>query len=241
MPGALSVGESMFPLITAFENEYRVIAPSYALSLCINDLCDGIAAILETENVERANVFGGSYGGLVAQHFVRRYPSKVRSLILAHTFVFDPKYSRLIWLMGNLVRVLPSSWLTFVLRLRLEKIIFAKLRAINHPEAEFWRAYLNEALASDLLREVFVHQNKCLVDLAQQLQLRADDLREWDGKIFIIESEDDPAIGPRDRELLRRTYPQAQVHTFKDAGHVSSIVKRSEVVSLIKGFLSRPE
>jgi pimeloyl-ACP methyl ester carboxylesterase len=92
---------------------------------------------------------------------------------------------------------------------------------------------LNAALASDLLKDVFVHQNKCLFDLAQQPRLTPEDLREWQGKILIIESEDDPAIERRDRESLKRTYPQAQVQTFSDAGHVSSIVKRSEVVSLI--------
>src|SRR6185369_3567068 len=74
LPGALSVGESMFPLISAFENDYRIIAPSYALSLSMTRLCDGIAQILETEALNRAHVFGGSYGGLVAQYFVRHYP-----------------------------------------------------------------------------------------------------------------------------------------------------------------------
>jgi hypothetical protein len=30
LPGAQSVGESTFPLVTAFENDYRIIAPSYS-------------------------------------------------------------------------------------------------------------------------------------------------------------------------------------------------------------------
>src|SRR5262245_58744445 len=46
LPGALSVGESTFPLITAFENEYRIIAPSYNLSLTMGGLCEGISRIL---------------------------------------------------------------------------------------------------------------------------------------------------------------------------------------------------
>ena len=73
LPGGLSVGESTFPLITDFEKEYRIIAPSYALSLTMTGLCDGIAHILETENVNQAHVLGGSYGGLVAQYFVRKH------------------------------------------------------------------------------------------------------------------------------------------------------------------------
>src|SRR5229473_1270425 len=94
LPGALSVGESTFPLITAFEDEYRIIAPSYALSLTMTGLCRGLAQILESEALNQAHVFGGSYGGLVAQYFVRQYPAKVSSLILAHTFVLSPKYAK---------------------------------------------------------------------------------------------------------------------------------------------------
>jgi pimeloyl-ACP methyl ester carboxylesterase len=241
LPGALSVAESMFPLITAFENEYRIIAPSYALSLSMNGLCAGIAHILEKENISQAHVFGGSYGGLVAQYFVRRYSVQVRSLILAHTFVLNPKYAKPLWLAGNLASILPQALFAALLKLRLDKILFAKLRAAQHSETEFWRAYLNETIASNVMKEVFIHQNKCLLELAQHPQFTADDLRKWDGNILIIESDDDPAIRAKDRESLRSTYPQAQVHTFRDAGHISSIVKRSEVVSLIKRFIQQPE
>src|SRR4030095_12688535 len=49
LPGALSVGESTFPLITSLENKYRIIAPSYPLSLTMTGLCQGLAYILESE------------------------------------------------------------------------------------------------------------------------------------------------------------------------------------------------
>ena len=37
---------------------------------------------------------------------------------------------------------------------------------------------------------------------------------------------------------VRKTYPQAQVQTFHDAGHASSILKREEAFSVIRNFLS---
>ena len=237
LPGALSVGESTFPLITAFENEYRIIAPSYALSLGMTGLCDGIANILESEAVNQAYVFGGSYGGLVAQYFVRQYPAQARSLILSHTFVLTPKLAKPLWLAGKLFPVFPQKLFAPILRLRLNKILLSTLRAANHPESEFWRAYLDEAIASGLLKEVFIHQNNCLLELAQQPQFAPDDLKGWPGRVLIIESDDDPAIPAKGRALLRSTYPQAQVHTFHNAGHASSILKRKEVVSIIKNFL----
>jgi len=238
LPGALSAGESTFPLIAAFENEYRIIAPSYTLSLTMRGLCEGIARILEAEAVNQVHVFGGSYGGLVAQYFVRRHPARVRSLVLAHAFILTHKYAKPLWLAGKLFPALPPSLFVPLLKLRLDKMLLSTLRARNHPEAEFWRAYLNETIASDQLKKVFTHQNECLLDLTRQPAFTRDDLKQWPGKILIIESNDDPAISRRDRALLKQTYPQAEVHTFEDAGHASSILRREEVVSIIKAFLA---
>jgi pimeloyl-ACP methyl ester carboxylesterase len=238
LPGALSVGESTFPLITTLEKQYRIIAPSYALSLTMKELCHGLAHILESEGLSQAHVFGGSYGGLVAQYFVRQYPDKARSLILSHTFVVTPRLAKPIWLAGKIFPAFPKRMFVSVLKLRLDKMLLSTLRSAGHPEAEFWRAYLDEAIASDLLKEVFIHQNMCLLELARQPQLTPDDLREWPGRVLIIESDDDPAITARDRALLRRTYPNATVHTFRDAGHASSILKREEVFSIIRSFLN---
>jgi pimeloyl-ACP methyl ester carboxylesterase len=237
LPGALSVGESLFPLIEAFENEYRIIAPSYALSLTMTGLCRGLADILESEGLNQAHVLGGSYGGLVAQYFVRQFPEKTRSLILSHTFVITPKFVKPLWIAGKLFPAFPQKLFAPILRMRLNNMLLSTLRAANHPETEFWRAYLNEAIASGLLKQVFIHQNSCLLELARQPQFTPDDLKGWPGKVLIIESEDDPAITARDRALLRSTYPSAQVHTFHDAGHASSILKREEVFSMIRSFL----
>jgi len=177
LPGALSVGESTFPLITAFENDYRIIAPSYALSLTMTSLCDGIAHVLEAEGVDQAHVLGGSYGGLVAQYFVRRYPSKVHSLILSHTFLLTPKYEKPLRIAGKLFPAMPRSLFVPVLKLRLNKMLLSTLRARKHPEFEFWRAYLNEAIASDLFKRVVTHQNRCDAVFPLVSYRRADDRR----------------------------------------------------------------
>ena len=159
------------------------------------ELCDGIARILQAESQQPVHVLGGSYGGLVAQYFVRRQTDKVRSLVLSHTFVLTAKYAKPLWIAGKLVALLPRSVFVPLLKLRLNKLLLSSLRAANHPETEFWRAYLNEAIASNLLQEVFLHQNKCLLGCAREPQFTSDDLKDWRGKILIIESDNDPGIG----------------------------------------------
>jgi pimeloyl-ACP methyl ester carboxylesterase len=80
LPGGAMVGEAGFTRIPAFEDRYRVIAPSYAPVSTAAELLDGLAGVLDTEGVQAAHVLGPSYGGLVAQCFVRRHPERVRSL-----------------------------------------------------------------------------------------------------------------------------------------------------------------
>jgi pimeloyl-ACP methyl ester carboxylesterase len=240
LPGGLAVGESTFPFITAFENKYRIIAPSYVLPLTMTGLCDGLAHILKTEGVNQAHVLGGSYGGLVAQYFVRKYPDKARSLILSHTVVMTPIFEKPLQIAEKLSRLLPRSIFVPLLKLRLNKIFLSTLRNAKHQEFEFWRAYLNEAVASNRFKEFAAHQNRVLLDLARRPQFSPEDLEAWRGGILIIDSDNDPAISAKARELLRKTYPQAQTHTFHATGHVSSILKREQVFSTIRSFLEVP-
>jgi hypothetical protein len=81
LPGGAMVGEAGFTRIPAFEDRYRVIAPSYASVSTAARLLDGLAGVLDAEGVRATHVLGPSYGGLVAQCFARRHPWRVRSLI----------------------------------------------------------------------------------------------------------------------------------------------------------------
>ncbi len=49
------------------------------------DYADDAAALLESLGINRINIIGISFGGMVAQHLVTRYPSKVNKLVLACT------------------------------------------------------------------------------------------------------------------------------------------------------------
>ena len=49
------------------------------------DYADDAASLLESLKISRINIIGISFGGMVAQHLVTRYPSKVNKLVLACT------------------------------------------------------------------------------------------------------------------------------------------------------------
>lgn len=94
--GALAIPDISWFTIVKFAARRRVIVPAHPSVATMDALVDGITAILQREGVEQAHVMGGSYGGFVAQVFVRRHPQLTRSLVLSHTL---PPYPE-IWQRG---------------------------------------------------------------------------------------------------------------------------------------------
>jgi deazaflavin-dependent oxidoreductase (nitroreductase family) len=234
LPGGAMVGESLFTRIPAFEDSYRVIATSYASVSTAAELLDGLAGVLDAEGVRAAHVLGPSYGGLVAQCFVRRHPERVRSLILANTLVL-PK--SLLWVSKVFLVVLPLVPLGWLRSLRERALAQAFLGVPGVPleDQAFWRDYQHE-LISRLTKADLRAMSRLGIDLVASFRFAPDDLASWPGKILILESDEDP-VTPKKRAELRQTYPQARVHSFHGAGHTPWMSHREEYLSVIKEFL----
>ena len=235
LPGGAMVGEAGFTRIPAFEESYRVIAPSYASVSTAAELLDGLAGVLEAEGVRAAHVLGPSYGGMVAQCFVRRHPERVRSLILANTLV-PPK--TLLWASKIFLAVLPLVPLGWLRTLRERALARAFLGVPSVPleDQAFWRDYQQE-LISRLTKADLRAMYRLGIDLVESFRFAPDDLTSWPGRILILESDEDPVTSEK-RAELRQTYPQARVHTFHGAGHTPWMSHREEYLSVIKEFLA---
>lgn len=236
LPGGAMVGESLFTRIPAFEDRYRVIAPSYASVPTAAQLLDGLAGVLDAEGVHDAHVLGPSYGGIVAQCFVRRHPERVKTLILANTLV--PPRS-LLWLSRlflALLPLVPLGWLR-ALRERGLSRAFYGVPSVPSEDQAFWRDYqhgLVWCLSKAELRDMY----RLGIDLVESLRSGPGNLASWPGRVFILESDEDP-VTPEQRAELRRCYPRAGVHTFHGAGHTPWMSHREEYLIAIKEFLDQ--
>jgi pimeloyl-ACP methyl ester carboxylesterase len=123
LSGVLAIPDISWVTIAHFAEDYRVIAPVYPAVKTMGELADGIAEILRKEGIDQAHVLGGSYGGFVAQVFVRRYPEMVRSLVLSHTLPPFPKSGEKIRKTMGLLRVLPEGLLRWLLGKRLVNLM----------------------------------------------------------------------------------------------------------------------
>jgi lipase len=190
-----------------------------------------LVALLDAEGIERAHVLGGSYGGMVAQWLVRRYPQRVLSLVLSHTGGPKPDRAATNRRMIALLRLLPISWLRALLKGATRKSL---KDAPDH--ISFWEAYSNEMIAR-LSKADLISRYQAAADFDTQSAFTPDDLKDWPGLCLILEGDNDPIAEAPARATLKALHPQARVHTFHGSGHVASIAKVDEYVAVIKRFL----
>ncbi len=219
LTGGLNYGEYWFRTIMALESDYRTLAPTYPLARTIQELVDGLQAVLDTEGVQPMNLVGNSFGGMLAQCFVRKYPNRVRSMVLGDTTPPDRAYR------GRTKRVIKaSSWMpSWLLRPIVERTVWKWVSPIPEDERDFWRAYFREYMVKQWTRAAFVTSYRWILDFVENCSFAQTDLVSWPGKIMIVESDDDRAVDTGMREALKAMYPQAKVCTFHAAGHVPLI------------------
>ncbi len=232
LPGLIGIAEMSFQQMRRLEDEYRVLVPSYPFEIkTIAKLVAGLKHVLEVENFECFHLLGGSYGGLIAQRLARACPERVDRLILSHTGGPKPERARQNRKTLLLFRILPMSMLRGVVR-QSNSRSFA-----DAPEvAPFWEAYTEEILTW-LKKADLIARYQVAADFDATSVFSTDDLKDWPGKILILEGDNDPIAEAGDRQKLKELYPQASVHTFHGSGHIASIARVDEYVGVIKEFL----
>jgi pimeloyl-ACP methyl ester carboxylesterase len=235
--GAVGGAETMRGLAESFADEFRVIAPTVADVSTLAEVCDAASAILDREHVARAHVFGGSFGGLLAQAFLRRRPAQVETLTLLSTGAPDRRTGSRTARMSKLVRLLPFPLTRALLKLELSR----NLNTPTPPEAaervaEF-RRRLDEYFDRRLTKRTLITRVALSVDFNLRETYAPDDTSAWPGRVLIIESDNDPMIPAAERRRLRDTYPRAMVCTFAGAGHMITLLRPDALTEVVKAFI----
>ncbi len=233
LTGAFGVPYFDWHHLLAFAQMHRVIAPCYPPVTTMDALCDGLAGILRHEGIARAHVQGGSYGGFVAQIFVRRYPALTASLVLSHTqpsYPDDPgnaKFERIL----RLVRILPVGMLRWLLGRSLGRLMPQKAPGTALPFAIY-----EELLHVRLSKADIVGILARTADYERQ-RFAPEDLADWPGRILLMMTENDRTTPDSVRADFGRLYPEAQVHLFEGTGHSTSWEQAELYRAVINDFL----
>ncbi len=234
LPGGERIGDVAFPLMQRFEQEYRCLYPSYPPLSDMRGHIDGLAALLDQLAIERVILFAASFGGDVGQCFVRKYPDRVSKLILMNTGIPDERLGKATKYTKPLVTMLPPGMVR-----ALVSTLLAKALSVRPEERLFWRTLMRE-LVGQLTRADMVSSFDATIDYRLNYHFSPNDLAAWSGKMLILQSDDDPATRPEMRKALRQLYPQAQVHTFHQAGHTPFLSQPDKFYACVEAFLCQP-
>jgi len=222
--------------IVEFEKGYRIIAPTCPAlpNAKMKEYSEALSTILDAENIARVNVMGYSEGGLIAQCFIRDYPTLIDKVILAHTFYPS---SEITYYRNNfsLFRILPSFLTELLFRL------FAKpdKEELEHDSTkllEWYKGYFKE-LKSKLSKAQIITHIDLMIDFVRNYTFEIDNLSTWAENMLITVSEDDIVFKYFDG--LKQLYPKAEYHIFRKGlgAHSIALISPEEFNQRIRKFL----
>jgi pimeloyl-ACP methyl ester carboxylesterase len=234
LSGALAIPDISWTSIVNFATRRQVIVPAYPPVMTMDTLVDGIAAVLRHEGVDQAHVMGGSYGGFVAQVFVRHHPQLTRSLVLSHTQPPYPETAARIRPFARLLRWMPMGLVRYMMRR-----VFRSMMPEWSEETACLLAIFDELIRYALDKKDVIGILERTVDYSVR-RFAPQDLSGWPGKVLLVFGDGDPATPPDVRQQLESLYPGCQVHLFEGASHATSVTHQSEYLAVIDEFLSQP-
>lgn len=240
LPGGLGTGEAAFCYIQNLEKHHKIISPIYPPVNTIDELVEGINKIIEAESAEHITIFGASFGGILAQCYIKKYSNKIENLVLAHTTTITsdcPKedLKNSISLLNKTIKLV-NTLPTFVMRSMLNTK-FKRLSKKMIGEEKFWRQYFKE-IVKTYSKESIISSSQSMLDFAYNYKFEYGFLNNWHGKILILEADDDTSFSDRQKELLKLLYKNAVVHSEHGFGHLTTFVKRDLYIKLIDEFVA---
>jgi len=232
--GGLKKADAAYRSIPLLADDFSIIAPDYPAVNSMQEICDGLAGILQAEGVASIYVLSGSFGGMIAQEFVRQYPQYVAKLVLSTTTPPDSSQSERYQQLLTMVEAAPED----LVRQQAETQFFSIIAPPN-SEAEFYRAYLHELFQQRLSKDDIASTYRAILDFMAQ-EYAPGDLADWDGQLLILDSDNDETFQEDARQRMYGLYPMAQTHTFIGAGHSPGSTQREAFFQRVRTFFYAP-
>lgn len=222
LTGGLRRAALGFAFLESLAAGHTVLAPDYPPVTSFADVDRGLTAILRAEGVERCDLVGQSYGGLLAQALLAGHPDRVRRLVLSSSGPAD--YGR-VWLpvlaLGIAVaRVLPRRLLTALLVRGLAGL----LASASGPGAE-WTAALRHTVEHDLTRADLVSHFAVAADVARKRLVGPGRFGRWPGDVVVLRAENDRTQAAKDIPRLERLLGRpVRTVSMGATGHVAVLL-----------------
>ncbi len=195
----------------------------------IRQMADDAANLMDALGLERADVFGASMGGMIAQELALNYPKRVKRLILGCTSA------------GGKGRVLAPPEIQAYLEPRTDMTLYQMLwwsAPAGYPQEyiDAHRDVVERKIQLDLLYPSQLHAYKAQLAAykAHDAYSRLSSLRM---PTLILVGDRDVLIPPENSWILASIIPDARMQTIRGAGHIFWISHAEETFSALRDFL----
>lgn len=194
------------------------------------DMADDVAEVLRASGVERADVFGISLGGMIAQHVALRHPHRVRRLILACT---TPG--------GRGARPMPR--LAALALARSAAMPFTDGIRFSAPWVLSEEAHRTRPEIVDIWIAIAEREPRSRAGVIGQLLAAArhdawELLQYLTQPTLVVTGDADRLIPPENSRILAERIPNASLRTLRGAGHDFPTERPDETARLVSDFLS---
>ena len=201
----------------------------------------------EIADIDKWQVFGGSWGSTLALAYAQTYPERVTELVLRGIFLFDQYEVDWLYKDGGAAAVFPDKWEEFIgpipehergdLVAAYQRRLAAQDPDVQLSAAKAWSKWEGETvtlLPSPHTIEEFTEPQRAIaiarienhymraggwLDEGQLLR-GADKLRGIPG--VIVQGRHDMCTPPRAAWALHRAWPEAELNIVPDGGHLYS-------------------
>lgn len=204
--GMAGAGDIWFQQLEAYAGRWRVVAPTYPAIGSLEELAQGVGAVLDAAGAPSAVVVGSSLGGLLAQYLTARRPERVERAVFANTF--PPGHTEI--LQGRRMAAL-ARWLP-------ERPVLGTM--LRNARQKLVPAAGGDALLAYYLEEQYVRRMRKADVLARaRAVFEVFEPPEPRMPHAVFEAVNDPLIPPRARADLKARYPEAFVRDLGAVGH----------------------
>jgi poly(3-hydroxyalkanoate) depolymerase len=198
----------------------------------MSDLARTMAELIEHLGHERADVFGVSWGGALAQEFAYRYPAQCRRLILGSTA-------------AGAMTMIPGNPLTMMTAMNPMRFM-QKDYVAKHAMRMYGGRLRDDPGALGAISEHLMGGAGLGGAGAMMYQMMA--LMGWSSlpwlhqlqqPTLVIAGADDPIVPPVNGKVLANRIPNARFEVV-DCGHLFILTLASEIAAMVDDFLAQP-
>jgi pimeloyl-ACP methyl ester carboxylesterase len=236
--GMTSSGDSYRELMAALGDSYHLIAPDIpgfgysemTTPYTIDHLVEWLAAFLQTMDLPECLLVGHSFGGVLATHFTHAYPEDVARLVLiAPALLSTQRVPDIVMKAGVSLGLVDLGTTISQSRLVVPyQVKSAFYRSEQQPDAVWERRlrdYENARASADVVK--LIAGNGVVSSLSKITQ-----------PTCLIWGEQDTVVPISDGVELAKMFPQAELCSIAECGHVPVQEKTAVVVEAINQFFN---